>query len=555
MCEGDMRHTLELAAHMPLHASERPVHPAIARRIEAEMAEIRDIYDLLYGDCALTLLLFQGDSPVWSAPEVVEGQAAIGWHHLRGDYLGCVVRPAPHPGAREVTVALSIPRAPTAGEIADGEAPWTPLRRLKPVFALKPMAYEQIRYQAEMVRGRLATKRHNHDSLPRGRGSTLLPPPAPPVQANRPAVLIGFHWLEVGGAEKLAFDSVRWALEAGLRVFVVASVASIQRLADRLPDHPDVRFIRLDRYLPHRLWPRYVQRLVQAQNVRLIHIHHCQPLYDSLPQLRLFAPWVEVIDSTHIVEYANGGYPRISGVWTNFIDTHHVISGELVDYYRSQFDAQHNVRLGRMIERHDAGVTLPPLNMQPGQKTLHAAFVGRLYYQKRPVVLVEILRALARWAARRGVEFRATLVGEGPFGNALRQLVQRYGLSDRVEMQAAGVDVPALLSRADILLLPSNNEGLALVCYEAIEHGCIPISTDVGSQDEIVPPELLVPLNPRKTVRETVRAVDRLWSDAGFLARQERAMQDAWARISADPTAREVLMPIYRKAARGGEDS
>lgn len=536
-----------------MRASERPANPSISQRLKRELAEIRAIYDLLYGDCALTYLLFEGTSPVWSAPQVTEGCATIGWQHLSGEYLGCITRPGPHPGAREVTVALSVPRAPTAGEIANVEAPWRPVRRLKAVYAALPMVYEEIRYQAEMWRGRMATKRHNHDSLPRGNGSPLLPAVAIRPAEKRPAVLIGFHWLEVGGAEKLAFDSVKWALEAGLRVFVVASVASLQRLSDRLPDHPDLRFIRLDRYLPHHLWPRYVQRLAAAENIRLIHIHHCQPLYEALPQLRIFAPWLKVIDSTHIVEYANGGYPRISGVWTNFIDMHHVISGELVEYYRSQFDVSHHVRLGRMIERREGGA-VPPPNMRSGQKTLHAAFVGRLYYQKRPIVLVEILRALSRWADRRGIAFRATIVGEGPFGDAVRKLVQRYGLGDRVEMQAAGADVPALLSCADILLLPSSNEGLALVCYEAIEQGCIPVSTDVGSQDEIVPAELLVPLSPRRTVRATLRAVDRLWSDADFLDRQHRQMQAAWARISADPTAREVLMPVYQATARGSED-
>ena len=390
---------------------------------------------------------------------------------------------------------------------------------------------------------------HSKVSLPRGRGSRLLGHPQPQISEKRPAILIAMHWLEVGGAEKLAFDTIDWALEAGLRVFVVSSVASIQRLSGKLPDSEDVQFIRLDRYLPHHLWPRFVEQLALDENIRIIHIHHCQPLYDALPQLTTMLPWVRIIDSTHIVEHADGGYPRSSGVWSNYIDMHHVISRQLARYYRDHFHTVGRVVLGRMLTRQEGPSTPPALRMKAGQKHLHVAFIGRLYYQKRPIVVIEALRALDRWARRNEVELRGTIVGEGPFLDPMKRLLQRYGLLDRIALEPAGTDVPATLERSDILLLPSNNEGLALVCYEALAHGCIPISTDVGAQDEIVPPALLVPPSPRAAVRGIVAAVDRLWRDAPFLATQKEALQSAWSELSRDPTAKEVLMPLYREAA------
>lgn len=542
---------------MSLRASDRPLPAAIVERFDGELGEIRAIHDRLFADHALTLVLLHGDDPQDRGVDVIEGPATLGPQHLSEDFLGIIARPGPHPGAAEATVVATVPRAPTIGEKKDAEAPWKPVRVLAPVFGLAPMLYEEIRYRVEMRRKARVTRRHSHKMLPRGTGTPMLSMQggrqlAP--QSARPAILIGFHWLEMGGAEKLGFDCVRWALAAGLRVFVVAAVPSLQRQAHRLPDHEDVRFIRLDRYLPFHLWPRFIQKLVIDENIRLVHIHHCLPLYDSLPQLRVFAPWVKVIDSTHIVEYANGGFPRTSGIWSNFIDVHHVISGELVDYFRDRFNVMHNVRLGRMIDRHDESTILPPLNLKPGQKQLHVAFVGRLFYQKRPIVVALALRALHRWAQANQVDLRATIVGDGPFAPALAKLLNRYGLAERVDMLPGGSDVPALLERSDILLLPSSNEGLALVCYEAIERGCIPISTDVGSQNEIVPKDLLVPVAPRRAVRETVRIVGRLWGDAAFLARQQQAMQAAWSRISADPTAQEVMMPIYEDAARNIED-
>ena len=539
---------------MSIRVSDRPVSEATSLRVSKALDDIKAVYRYLYPAEALRFLLNQSEAATWAAPHVFHEHENIGAQHLSASYLGSVTLPAEREGAREMTVGLSIPRAPTVAELRSSDAAWRPPRRLAPVFKLMPGLYEWIRYQIEMRRKRLSRTRHVHKSLPMSPGTPLIAKPGPSEAADkRPAVLIGFHWLEVGGAEKLAFDCVRWALEAGLRVIVVAAVPSLQRLADRLPDHPDVTLLRTDQYLPHHLWPRFVQNLVLKENVRLVHIHHCEPLYQSLPQLRVAAPWVKVIDSTHIIEYANGGYPRISGVWANFIDMHHVISQQLFDYYRDVFNTSHNVRLGRMIAQREGEFTLPALNFKFGQKKLRVAFIGRLYYQKRPIVLMQSVKALAGWARRNGVELEGTIVGDGPFQGAVQALLRSYGLSDRIQTKAADANVPELLKNSDILLLPSNNEGLALVCYEAIEHGCIPISTDVGSQYEIVPPDLLVPLSPGKTVRSTVAIVDQLWKDGAFLARQQEALHKAWKTLAADPSDKDVVMPVYQAVARGTE--
>jgi glycosyltransferase involved in cell wall biosynthesis len=522
---------------------------AAIKHIEREVDEAISIYSCLYPTQTLDFIIYEGKNPIWGAPSVVEGEITFGLEHVRAEFIGRIRHPGLRPDAPTVTIRLDLPRKPSPAEIRQTEAPWKPLKHLGGIYRLSPILYEDIRYQAEMIRKKRSRKKHPMISLPCGTGAMQIPGPPVPSSDKRPAILIGMHWLEMGGAEKLGFDTVQWALEAGLRVLVVAGVSSIQRLADKLPQSEDVKFIRLDRYLPYHLWPRYLEKLILAENIKLIHIHHCRQIYDALPHIRMSNPGIKVIDSTHIIEYVDGGYPRTSGVWSNFIDVHHVISGELTEYFRDNFHALGKVRLGRMLGRAEKSDGLPSLNMKVGQKTLDVIFIGRLYYQKRPVLVIEALRALSVWAKANDVHLKGKIVGEGPFLDTLRRLLQQYRLAEIVDLLPAQSDVPALLRQSDILLLPSNNEGLALVCYEAIEQGCIPISTNVGSQNEVVPADLLVPLAPRKTVRGIVNTVDNLWRDAAFMQRQEAEMSKLWGRLSSDPTAKEVLMPIYREAA------
>ncbi len=536
---------------MSFLASTKPVDPATAAYFFDQIDQARTIYEMLFPTQHLRFILNVGEDPVWSNPEVVEGNYVPRPTDLGADYLGSIVRPGNSSADPEVTVRLSIPRQPNPREMQQTDAPWRPTRGLGLLFRASPLAYEHLRYSVEMLRKRLTARRNTHTALPLGRGTNLIAGPVSPRTDKRPAILIGMHWLEMGGAEKLGLDTIRWALAAGLRVIVVAAVPTIQRLAGRLPDHPDVTFIRLDRYLPHALWPRYVEKLVHAENIRAIHIHHCTPLYESLPMLRVQLPWVQIIDSTHIIEYDGGGYPRVSGVWSSYLDVQHVISGELVDYMRDTFNVSaRQVVLGRMLD-HDDALTLPPLRLQAGQKMLHVSFVGRLFYQKRPVVVVLALRTLQAWAQKNDVTLTATIVGDGPYNETVAELLRRYDLASQVTLLPGSADIPALLDQSDILLLPSNNEGLALVCYEAVAHGCIPISTRVGSQTEVLPDALLVPLAPRAAVQGIVAAVDAIWQDAAKLAGAKTDLQAAFRRMSTDPTAKEVLMPTYCSLAKG----
>ncbi len=415
------------------------------------------------------------------------------------------------------------------------------LRRL---LRASPVLFEQLKYHYETRQRKLCPSRHSFRPLGRasrhpmgGAGDTR-------DTTKPPAILIGFHWLETGGAEKLAFDCVAWARAAGLRVLVVAERADMHRQAHRLPE--DVAFIRADAYLAPDQWFTFLEHLIRTENIRALHIHHNVRLYENLMRLKAVFPDLVTIDSTHIVEHENGGFPRTSGVWTNYIDHHHVISRELVSFYLDRFNVSDRVLLGRMLEPGDAG-GLPDLRLGAGQKSLRLAFVGRLVHQKRAPLAVAILQRLRKWARAQGIGLHLDMVGTGPYLEVVRQMIRQANLGQIVTLHPADSDVPALLGQADILLLPSGNEGLALVCYEAIENGALPVSTDVGGQDELVAEALLVPAAPLACLRETAARIRRLASDPAFLERSKAETLARYAGLRADPTAEQVLGALYRR--------
>lgn len=472
--------------------------------------------------------------------------------HIDEGYLGSMVAGNPSPRAKEFNVAIPVPRDSTdLPNHADHTWPVFPGRGVAGrvmdcLLRLSPVLLEEAKYRYEMHLLENRTNRHSFVPVTRVASRALTGPRMEWNTARKPAILIGFHWLETGGAERLAFDCVEWALKAGLRVFVIADKSVPQRLASKLPDSPDVEFVRLDAYLPQGELFKFLMKFIQAENIRAVHIHHHLRLYDNLLKLKALFPDLVVIDSTHIVEHSDGGFPRTSGVWTKYIDHHHVISRQLVSFYLDNFGVSQKVRLGRMLPFDDKDSDeVPTLRLKAGQRTCRLAFVGRMVHQKRAPLIVDLARNLRKWAHRNDIELRVDMVGTGAYLDVVKRMIDKASLSNTIKLHPPTADVDAILSRADILVLPSGNEGLALVGYEAIANGAIPISTDVGGQRELVAEGLLVRNAPMHCVRDMTALIQRLMTDAEFLASCKTETVARYLDLRRDTTAEEVLSSIY----------
>nr|WP_209841907.1 glycosyltransferase family 4 protein [Rubellimicrobium aerolatum] len=110
-------------------------------------------------------------------------------------------------------------------------------------------------------------------------------------------------------------------------------------------------------------------------------------------------------------------------------------------------------------------------------------FLGRLSERKG---VPELLRALAEPELAR-LPWRAVLAGDGPV-EAYRAEAARLGLGDRVRMPGwlGEAEVRALCRSADILVLPSHAEGMAMAVLEGLAHGLAVVTTRVGAHEEVI---------------------------------------------------------------------
>lgn len=153
----------------------------------------------------------------------------------------------------------------------------------------------------------------------------------------------------------------------------------------------------------------------------------------------------------------------------------HRIAGKASDQLGWPFERLHRI---------PCGIPLPPKPIRVVQeRSPRLIWVGRIEQrQKRVLDLPRILCAVRAI----GVEATLDIVGDGPDTLSLREAIQEAGLETHVRWHGwrATGEVRDLLSTADILVLPSNFEGMPIAVMEALASGCGVVATTVSGLED-----------------------------------------------------------------------
>jgi len=137
-------------------------------------------------------------------------------------------------------------------------------------------------------------------------------------------------------------------------------------------------------------------------------------------------------------------------------------------------------------------------------------FLGHLSARKG---VPELLRALAS-PSLASLQWRVTLAGGGPL-DEFRELAASLGISERVDFPGwvDEASVKALNAKADILVLPSHAEGLAMAVLEGLSYGLVVVTTPVGAHTEVIEPDVSGVLVPPGDVAALADALARVIDD------------------------------------------
>ena len=191
--------------------------------------------------------------------------------------------------------------------------------------------------------------------------------------------------------------------------------------------------------------------------------------------------------------------------------------------------------------------------------------LGRLHREKGPDLLLRALDLLARSGV---AGWRALVVGEGPERETLESSSRRLGLDRRLFFTGARCRVGPWIDAADLLVLPSREEGMPVAAMEAMMKGKPVLAARVGGVPEVVVDGTTGVLVAPGDAEALASALRGLLSDRGRLealgregrrvARSEFSlarMSEAIAAVYDEMTRASLPSPVHaagRRAARAG---
>lgn len=306
-----------------------------------------------------------------------------------------------------------------------------------------------------------------------------------------PTVCQVLHSLGVGGAEVLAARMARRLCHDHRFVFVCLDELGV--LGEQLQDEGFPIFTL------HREsgfdW-RCSQRLagiLQRERVDLIHSHQYAPFFYAALS-RFISSHPPVLFTEHGRDYPDR--PRPKRIIANRLllrnNDHAVGVGvavrqALIDIEKLPPDRVSVIYNGIHLGPYEAETstehrlaTRSSIGIAP--EDFMIVQVARLDYLKDHATAIRALAELVRIQPK----CKLVLVGEGPQGKSIRQMVKELSLECHVWMLGLRNDVPQLLRAADLMVLTSISEGIPLTLIEGMAAGLPVVSTRVGGVGEVV---------------------------------------------------------------------
>jgi glycosyltransferase involved in cell wall biosynthesis len=319
--------------------------------------------------------------------------------------------------------------------------------------------------------------------------------------------------LDVGGQEKLLVEFARHAdrqrfalhfLVLGGRGPLAATIEDLSWPVTALGQPDGVR---------PGLIPR-LARWLRRGRFDVLHTHDDKPLLYGGPAARL-AQVGRLVHTQH-----HGPVPQISRRQAWLVQW----AGRLADVFVcvSHDSARHMAGTGLPSGRIRTlwnGIDLSRFPFRGPSPAGPAVTVARLSPEKD---IANLLRAVAL-VVRSTPAFRLEIAGAGPCHADLMNLASALQLGDCVRLLGEVGDIPALLARARLFILPSRTEGISLTLLEAMACGLPVVTTKVGGNPEVVLDGSTGLLVPPRDPNALARAIMQVWNNLELAHQMGRA--------------------------------
>ena len=326
--------------------------------------------------------------------------------------------------------------------------------------------------------------------------------------------------LQLGGLEKLLVEFARHADRTAFELFFV-SLSERGPLAEAIEACGwPVASLNAKPGLRPRL-VLHLARLFRQWDIDVIHTHNNGPLIYGAPAARL-ARVAGVVHTRH------GQSSRASRRQTALVRVVARLADRIVcvsdDSLR--LSVEQGIPAGK-LRRLWNGIDIERFAYTGPETRGPAVLVARLSPEKDIATLLSAVVLVARDEPA----FQMEIAGEGASQAELQRLASELGLAEHVRFLGLVHDVPALLARARLFVLPSLTEGASLTLLEAMARGLPVVATRVGGNAEVVIDGETGFLIPTRSPAALAEKILRLWREPERARRMGQAGRERVERF------------------------
>jgi glycosyltransferase involved in cell wall biosynthesis/GT2 family glycosyltransferase len=329
-----------------------------------------------------------------------------------------------------------------------------------------------------------------------------------PRPADRRRIALLTPHLGPGGAESVLLEAAGAIDRAACEIFLIATQSHDSRWEQRWRQRTDhvydlARFVGSDRMIAA------ICSIVRNWQFHTIVIQNSLAAYSAIPHLRSLLPPLQIVDWIHAVDRA-WDFVSASAPVASEIDLRIVISDAARRRVRAAGVAAEKIWLIRN------GVDLERFRPAPfpGAAVKNILFAGRLDPIKRPLLLADIAAELVRLRPAR--DFHFVVAGDGEQRSALEARIRTGGIEALFSLLGHVEEMPAVVAGCDLVVVPSQAEGIPLIVLEALASQRPVICSRTGAIDEVVDEHNGVLVEPgRREAAEFAKVIDALLSNAG----------------------------------------
>ena len=108
-------------------------------------------------------------------------------------------------------------------------------------------------------------------------------------------------------------------------------------------------------------------------------------------------------------------------------------------------------------------------------------FFGRLTEQKNPIEFIEIIKEIKD----QNKKIKAVMIGDGELKEECTNMIQKYNLTENIDMLGYVINPFPIIKNCDIGILPSKWEGFGLTIIESLILNKVTFNSGVGGMEEI----------------------------------------------------------------------